>query len=165
MLTWALIRLPPGLVVPRLISELSHPSAQARCQALHTLSKFRDSSAWAAVAARLDDEDGSVVRTAWYAAVALVPESERGWLAKRLAEHFGQGDRETQLSLSRALASLGEDTIAPILAAADRHGSEAVRQHAAATKRLLQNPEAGFALSLDNARREVALGRTKSTKG
>ena len=130
MLTWALLRLPADLVVPRLIAELTRPEAQARAQALHTLSKIRDSSAWPAVAERLDDNDAEVVRTAWYSAVALVPESERGWLANKLAARLGQGDRETRLSLSRALVGLGEETIAPVLVAAAESKDEAVRQHA-----------------------------------
>lgn len=165
MLTWALIRLPAEVVVPRLIGELSRKEAQARSQALHTLSKFRDASAWPAVAARLDDEDQSVVRTAWYAAVALVPESERHWLAEKLAASLGRGDKQIQLSLSRALVGLGSDIIEPVLAAAIQRGDEEIRAHAAATERLLNDASAGFALSLNSARREVAMGKTRSTKG
>ncbi|WP_052017426.1 HEAT repeat domain-containing protein [Nitratireductor aquibiodomus] len=165
MLTWALIRLPTEIVVPRLLAELARDNPQARSQALHTLSKIREASAWPAVAARLDDDDQDVVRTAWYTAVALVPEDKRNWLARRLAERFGKGGRETQLSLSRALVALGEATIAPILKAASKEGNESIRQHATATQRLLDDPASGFAGSIDRARREVALGRTKSTKG
>ncbi len=165
MLTWALLRLPADVVLPRLLAELERPEAQARSQAMHTLSKMRDRSAWPAVAARLDDEDPDVVRTAWYTAVALVPESERTWLAERLATRLGQGEPEARMSLSRALAGLGRETIAPILAAAAGHIEEAVRQHAAATERLLDDPDRGFTLSLWSARREVGLGRTRSAKG
>lgn len=165
MLTWALIRLPAEIVLPRLIGELSRKEAQARSQALHTLSKLKDASAWQAVAARLDDDDQEVVRTAWYAAVALVPESQRHWLAKKLAERLGRGSREIQLSLSRALVGLGSGIIEPVLASAIQHGDEGIRAHAAATERLLHDPSAGFAPSLNRARREVALGRTRSTKG
>jgi HEAT repeat protein len=161
MLTWALIRLPREIVVPRLVAELASPEAQARSQALHTLSKIPDISAWPAVKACLDDEDADVVRTAWYASVALAPERERAWLATKLAERLGSGDRERQLSLSRALVGLGEDTIVPILAAAARNDDEAIRQHALATERLLHDPELGFVHSVHRARREVALGRTK----
>lgn len=165
MLTWALIRLPAEVVVPRLIGELSRKETQARSQALHTLSKFRDVSAWEAVAARLDDEDQGVVRTAWYAAVALVPENQRHWLAERLAAGLGRGERDIQLSLSRALVGLGGDVIEPVLAAAIQRGDQGVRDHAAATQRLLHDPSAGFAPSLNSARREVALGKSRSTKG
>ena len=165
MLTWALIRLPAEVVVPRLIGELSRKEPQARSQALHTLSKFRDASAWQAVAARLDDEDQDVVRTAWYAAVALVPEDQRHWLAEKLAASLGRGDGDMQLSLSRALLGLGGDTIEPVLTAALQRSDEKVRKHAAATQRLLHDPNTAFAPSLKTARKEVALGRTRSTKG
>jgi len=165
MLTWALIRLPAEVIVPRLLAELSRKQPQARSQALHTLSKIRHASAWPAVAARLDDEDQGVVRTAWYAAVALVPDSERRWLAEKLAASLGRGDGEIQLSLSRALAGLGSDIIDPVLTAAIQRGDDAVRRHAAATERLLHDPSAGFAPSLESARREVALGKTRSAKG
>jgi HEAT repeat protein len=165
MLTWALIRQPAEAVVPLVVAELASPEPQARRQALHTLSKFKDRSAWPAVAGRLDDEDRDVERTAWYAAAALVPESERGWLAEKLSASLGLGDEDTKRSLSRALVALGEDIISPILSVAKERGDAAVRQHAQATERLLRDPEFGFAASLKKARREVALGRTKGTKG
>jgi len=117
------------------------------------------------VADRLNDEDQDVVRTAWYAAVALVPESERKWLAEKLSASLGHGDEDTKRSLSRALVALGVDVIGAVLAAAAEHGDAAVQQHVQATERLLQDPDSGFAASLKKARREVALGRTKSTKG
>ena len=165
MLTWALIRLPGETVLPQLIGELSRNEPQARSQALHTLSKFRDSSAWQAVAAMLDDEDGGVVRTAWYTAVALVPESQCEWLSEKLATQLGNGDDETQLSLSRALVGLGHEIIEPLLAAAIHHSDENVRKHALATERLLKDPNAGFAISLKAARKQVALGKTRASKG
>lgn len=165
MLTWAIIRLPAAIAVPRVTAELDRPEPQARSQALHTLSKFRDVASWPAVAARLDDADPGVMRTAWYAAVAVVPDDRRDWLAGRLAERLGQGGADAQRSLSRALASLGEETIAPVLAAAVQHGDAAVREHAGATRRLLDDPEYGFAASVLAARHEVALGRTRSAKG
>jgi HEAT repeat protein len=165
MLTWALLRLPAALVVPRLVGELMRPEAQARAQALHTLSKVKDSSAWPAVAERLDDDDADVVRTAWYSAVALVPESERNWLATKLAARLGQGNRDTRLSLSRALVGLGEETIAPVLAAAAENKDKAVRQHAEEASQLLRDPDSGFDADLYRARREVGLGRTRSAIG
>ncbi|MBK8083885.1 MAG: HEAT repeat domain-containing protein [Devosia sp.] len=165
ILTWALLRLPADIVLPRLLAELDRPGAQARSQALHTLSKLRDRSAWPTVAARLDDQDPDVVRTAWYTAVALVPENERNWLAEKLATRLGQGGPDVRMSLSRALAGLGRETIAPVLVAAAEHKDAAVRQHAAAVDRLLDNPDLGFTLSLGSARREVGLGRTRSAKG
>jgi HEAT repeat protein len=165
MLTWAIIRLPVAIAVPRVVAELDRPEPQARSQALHTLSKFRDPASWPAVVARLDDSSPAVVRTAWYAAVAVAPADRRDWLARRLGEELGRGDPDARRSLSRALASLGEETIAPVLAAAAQHADAAVRQHAGDTQRLLDDPDAGFSASLKSARREVALGRTRSAKG
>src|SRR5687768_11562957 len=40
MLTWALTRHSPSTTVPRLVAELRSEHAQARSQALHTLSKI-----------------------------------------------------------------------------------------------------------------------------
>ncbi len=164
MLTWALIRLPAELVVPRVLPELERPEAQARSQALHTLSKIGDGSVFPQVSARLGDVDLGVVRTAWRAAVALVPVDGRADLARRLAVQLGQGDRETRLALSRALVGLGGDVVEPVLEDAAGRG-EAVRTHAADTVRLLHDPSAGSSLALERARREVALGRTRSAKG
>lgn len=165
MLTWALIRQPANLVVPRVLAELARPDPQARSQALHTLSKLHDGSAWPAVAARLDDPDAGVMRTAWYAAVALVPETERVWLANKLAAHLGYGNPDTQMSLSRALVALGAETIAPILAATSAHGNEPAQRHVEATLKLLKDPDYAFTRSQAHAHREVALGRTRSAKG
>jgi HEAT repeat protein len=165
MLTWALIRLPAALAVPRIVAELDRDEPQARSQALHTLSKFRDVTSWPAVIARFDDPDPTVVRTAWYAAVAVAPDDQRDWLAGRLGKELGRGEPDAQRSLSRALVSLGEETIAQVLATAAQHPDALVRQHAADTQRLLDDPDSGFSASLRNARREVALGRTRSAKG
>jgi HEAT repeat protein len=165
MLTWALVRLPAAVVVPRLLPELERPEAQARSQALHTLSKIRDGSVYPQVARLLADVDPGVARTAWRAAVLLSPESARPDLARTLAVQLGQGDPETRLALSRALTGLGADVAGPVLAAAADHRSAAVREHAAETARLLEDPDAGSALALARARREVALGRTRGAKG
>lgn len=165
MLTWALIRQPAEFVMPRLLAELTRPEAQARSQALHTLSKLHDGAAWPAVAARLDDPDAAVMRTAWYAAVALAPETERLWLAEKLATRLGHGDPDTQMSLSRALVALGAETIAAILAAASAHGNEATQRHVEATRKLLEDPDYAFTRSQVHAHHEVALGRTRSAKG
>ena len=57
MLTWALTRLPADLTVPGLVTELGSASPQARAQALHTLSKIGDRSAWPSITvALLHDE-------------------------------------------------------------------------------------------------------------
>jgi HEAT repeat protein len=165
MLTWALVRLPTDLVVPRLLDELDRPEAQARSQALHTLSKIRDGSVYPQVARLLGDVDPGVARTAWRAAVLLAPEEAKPALARTLAVQLGHGDAETRLALSRALAGLGADLVSPVLDVAAEHRSVAVREHASETARLLEDPDAGSALALARARREVALGRTRSAKG
>ncbi|QSB24124.1 HEAT repeat domain-containing protein [Curtobacterium sp. 24E2] len=165
MLTWALTRHPSADVVGRVVPSLTRSEPQARSQALHTLSKVGDPSAWPSVRPLLADHGDEVLRAAWRTAVALVPDDERADLARTLAVQLGVGPRERRLSLSRALVGLGEETVVPVLAAAADRGSEAVREHAADTERLLHDPDAASALALERARREVALGRTRSAKG
>jgi HEAT repeat protein len=158
MLTWALTRLPSEITVPKLCGELRSGRAQARSQALHTLSKIGDPSAWPAITpSLLRDADDEVARTAWRTAVALVPDEEKGTLAAELATQFGRGDRETRLSLSRALTALG-DVVEPILRTAMTHHSLTVRAHAGATQRLRRDPDIGFDRAFDEARQAVALG-------
>lgn len=158
MLTWALTRHEPASTVPALVGELGSPLAQARSQALHTLSKVGDRRAWPAITrALLTDADDDVARSAWRAAVVLVPEEGRPELAAVLATQFARGGRETQLSLSRALVTLGED-ILPVLDAAERGSDPGVRQHAGATRRLLLDPDAASGYAAEDAKRIVALG-------
>src|SRR3954468_23663798 len=110
MLTWALLRLPSDITLPRLIAELRSERAQARSQALHTLSKIKDASAWPAITrSLLRDSDDEAARSAWRAAVVLVPTGQEKDLAEELATQLGRGDRDVQLSLSRALVTLGEE--------------------------------------------------------
>ncbi|MFC4051992.1 HEAT repeat domain-containing protein [Actinomadura syzygii] len=158
ILTWALNRHPSELTVPRLIEELGSESAQARSQALHTLSKIGDRRAWPAITrALLTDADDEVARSAWRAAVALVPEGAEPELAGVLATQLGRGGRETRLSLSRALIALGE-AILPVLGAAAAHSDPAARRHAIATERLWHDPDVGFETAVEEAKRFVALG-------
>nr|WP_259400726.1 HEAT repeat domain-containing protein [Microbispora sp. H13382] len=160
MLTWALTRHASSVTVPKLIDELRSERAQARSQALHTLSKIGDRQAWPAITrALLTDANDEVARTAWRAAVVLVPEGEEPGLAGVLATQLGRGERETQLSLSRALIALGE-VITPALRAAMTDPDPRVRQHAVATERLSRNPDAGFEFAIEEAKRIVALGTT-----
>ncbi len=148
------------MTVPRLIDELRSEHAQARSQALHTLSKIGDRQAWPAITrALLTDADDEVARSAWRAAVVLVPEGEEAGLAGVLATQLGRGKRETQLSLSRALIALGE-VIMPTLRAAMTDPDPRVRQHAIATERLLRDPDAGFEFAIEEAKRIMALGTT-----
>ncbi|WP_338780173.1 HEAT repeat domain-containing protein [Streptomyces sp. DG1A-41] len=160
MLTWALTRHPASMTVPGLLDELRSERAQARSQALHTLSKIGDRQAWPAITrALLTDSDDEVARSAWRAAVVLVPEGEEAELAGVLATQLGRGERETQLSLSRALIALGEG-IAPTLRTATADPDPRVRAHAVATERLLRDPDAGFEFATEEAKRVVALGTT-----
>jgi HEAT repeat protein len=158
MLTWALTRLPADLTVPKLVAELRAGGARARGQALHTLSKIGDRTAWPAITrSLLHDPDDEVARSAWRAAVVLVPPAERANLAAELAVQLGRGDRTVQLSLSRALAALG-DAAEAALRTALAHPDPGVRAHARATQPLLHDPDAGFDLAVDEAKRIVALG-------
>ncbi|MFI5801886.1 HEAT repeat domain-containing protein [Streptomyces sp. NPDC051561] len=158
MLTWALTRHPTALTLPELIREVRSDRVQARSQALHTLSKIGDRQAWPVITrALLSDADDSVARSAWRAAVVLVPEGEESELAVALATQFGRGERETQLSLSRALVALGE-IIVPALRAATSAQDPGVRAHALATQQLLRDPDLGFGFAIEEAKRVVALG-------
>ncbi len=157
MLTWALCRLPAEVTVPRLLAELGAATAQARSQALHTLSKIGDRAAWPAVSGLLHDSDDEVALSAWRAAAALVPPGSEGSLAADLAAALGRGDQPVQLGLSRALAALGE-AATPVLAAAANHRDPRVRAHADATERLRRDPGSGFEPSLELARRVYVTG-------
>lgn len=160
MLTWALTRHSSSTVVPKLIEELRSERAQARSQALHTLSKIGDRQAWPAIThALLTDADDEVARSAWRAAVVLVPEGGEHELAGVLVTQLGRGARETQLSLSRALIGLGE-MIMPILRAVLTDLDPHARQHAIATERLFRNPDAGFEFAIEEAKHIMALGTT-----
>lgn len=158
MLTWALTRFPAETTVPKLLDELESANDQARSQALHTLSKIGEPSTWTAITPELlRDPDDEVARAAWRAAVVLVPEEAERDLAAALATQFGRGDREVQVSLSRALIALGEP-VEPVLRAAMEGDDPVAAAHAAATERLLRDPDAAFELNLDAARRAFALG-------
>ncbi|MEU0004573.1 HEAT repeat domain-containing protein [Streptomyces sp. NPDC006314] len=158
MLSWALTRLSPEIALPRIRQELGSERTQARSQALHTLSKIGDRSAWAWITRdMLRDADDEVARTAWRVAVVLVPEDAKKDLADELVTQLGRGDRDVQLSLSRALVDLGDVTESG-LAAAAADPDPAVAAHACATELLRQNPETGFDAAVDEAKRVVTLG-------
>ncbi|MGW4202590.1 HEAT repeat domain-containing protein [Streptomyces sp. NPDC004726] len=157
MLTWALTRHSASMTVPQLLDELRSERAQARSQALHTLSKIGDRQAWPAITQELlCDADDEVARAAWRAAVLLAPDGEKHRLAVVLATRLGRGERETQLSLSRALIALGE-VMLPTLSAAATDPDPRVRAHAIATERLWRDPDAGFEFAIEEAKRVVAL--------
>lgn len=167
MLTWALCRMPAETTVPALVDETRSGRPQARSQALHTLSKIgalpenSGSAVRSAVAASIHDVDDEVARSAWRAAVALVPPGSEESLAENLAGALGRGGPDVQRSLSRALVALG-DVVLPILDTASRHRDERVRAHADATEALYRDPESAFTLSVESAKRTAALG-TEST--
>lgn len=165
MLTWALIQHDHAEVLARLFPELNSPIAQARSQALHTLSKIGDPASWPAIRVdHLRDVDDEVARAAWRAAAGLVPAADAAALAAELARQFGRGDRDVQLSLSRAFAVLGPAGDAAVERA--QHGGNAeARVHAVATERIMQDPEEGFEAALFEARRAVALRSAPLTEG
>jgi HEAT repeat protein len=156
MLSWALIRNDRAAVTDRLLAELTSMTPQARSQALHTLSKVGDSAVWPAITSDLlFDADDDVARAAWRTAAGLVSEGDRAELAADLATQLGRGGREVRLSLSRALALLG-DAALPVLSRASVSTNGAVRAHALATLRLIESPDAAF----DDAVQEATRART-----
>lgn len=160
MLTWALTRFPNEITVPKLLAELRSDNAQARSQALHTLSKIKDDGTWPAITrCLLRDPNDEVARSAWRAAVILVPDGQKKDLAEELATQFGRGNREVQLSLSRALIALGEEVVEPVLQKAMASSDRAARTHASATERLVRDPTASFELAVHEAKRLLALGK------
>jgi HEAT repeat protein len=160
MLTWALTRLPCEITVPRLLAELRSEHAQARGQALHTLSKIGDPGTWPAITqSLLRDSDDEVARSAWRAAVVLVPHGQERALAQELSAQLGRGNRDVQLSLSRALVALGEEVIMPILLKAMASDDPGVRAHASVTHRLLRDPDVGSERAVNEAKRIFLLGR------
>jgi HEAT repeat protein len=160
MLTWALTRCSAEIVVPKLLEELGSERAQARSQALHTLSKLKDARAWPAITrSLLRDADDEVARSAWRAAVVLVPEGRKRDLAEELATQLGRGDGGVQLSLSRALVALGEEAIGLVLEKAMASSERRVRMHASATEKLLRDPALRSKFAIDEAKRIFALSK------
>ncbi|MCK0440798.1 HEAT repeat domain-containing protein [Gordonia alkaliphila] len=144
MLTWALVRQDVEATLPLLLREVRGRGSQAKSQALHTMSKIGDPRGWSAVTPELlDSPDDDLAASAWRAAVVLVPDDLRESLAWSLAARLGRDDRPLRRSLSRALAALGQAAESPLRAAASSD-NEAVRVHAAATQRLLDDPDAGL---------------------
>ncbi|MEU5955038.1 HEAT repeat domain-containing protein [Streptomyces sp. NPDC047525] len=160
MLSWALTRLPPEVVLPRIRPELGSEVDQARSQALHTLSKIGDKSTWAWITwDMLRDADDEVARTAWRVAVVLVPEDEgeEKDLADELVLQLGRGDRTMQLSLSRAFVDLG-GVVESALEKASENPDPDVAAHARATEMLRKDPQTGFDTAIEEAKRVVRLG-------
>ncbi|SER99418.1 hypothetical protein SAMN05443377_12646 [Propionibacterium cyclohexanicum] len=157
MLTWALTRHDPALTVKAVVPRLRSASAQARSQALHTLSKIGDPATCAAITVDLlHDENVEVARAAWRTAAGLVPAGHETELARELAGELGRGDRETQRSLSRAFAVLGA-AAEPVIENAVNSEDQAVKAHAVATLAIMADPAEGFDLAIAEANRVVAL--------
>ncbi|MFC5173725.1 HEAT repeat domain-containing protein [Streptomyces mutomycini] len=154
-LSWALMRYSPEITLPRIRQELDSDCAQARSQALHTLSKIGDKAAWDWITRdMLHDADDETARTAWRVAVYLVPESEEKDLTDELVTQLGRGNRSLQLSLSRALADLG-DVVEPALEKAAADPDPAVAEHAGATRLLLKSRQADRDAATEKAKRAV----------
>ncbi|MEV6349706.1 HEAT repeat domain-containing protein [Actinoplanes sp. NPDC051851] len=152
MLTWALTRLPARDVTPRVLTELTSEVPQARSQALHTLSKIQERSVYPAITgALLHDADDEVARAAWRAAAGLVPQDAAAALAAELVTELGRGDRTVRMSLSRALAVLG-DVIEPALRTAIDSDDPNVSEHARVTAILYEDPDTGFDAAVAEAR-------------
>ncbi|MFJ6609670.1 HEAT repeat domain-containing protein [Streptomyces sp. NPDC091289] len=155
-LSWALMRYAPEITLPRIRQELGSERAQARSQAMHTLSKIGDRAAWDWITRdMLHDADDETARTAWRVAVSLVPEGEEQDLTDELVRELGRGNRSLRLSLSRALVDLG-DVAEPALAKAAAGPDPAVAEHAAATEQLLRSRRADLDAAAERAKRVAA---------
>jgi HEAT repeat protein len=161
-LTWALMRHPASVTVPVLIDEVRSENAQARSQALHTLSKIKDPAGWEAITPEvLNDADDSVARTAWRVATVLVPEGSENELARLLVAHLGRGKRDAQMSLSQSLITLG-DSASALLERIAENGSERARVHAIATTLLRESPDDGFEAAMFDAELRVLLSDARA---
>ncbi|MER5254517.1 HEAT repeat domain-containing protein [Streptomyces sp. NPDC002855] len=164
-LSWALMRYSPEITLPRIRRELDSERAQARSQALHTLSKIGDKGAWDWITRDvLRDADDETARTAWRVAVSLVPEGEEQDLTDELVRQLGRGNRSLRLSLSRALVDLG-DVVEPALDKAAGDPDPAVAEHAAATKLLLKARQAALREATEKAKRAAARGEGRPPGG
>jgi HEAT repeat protein len=129
-LTWALIRNDIPRVVERLKPELKSDNVQSKSQAIHTFTKIGDQQNYALITNDLlFNENDHVAMTSWRAASVLVPESERGNLAKMLVTQLGRGDSDVQFGLTRSLCAIGEAIVIPLNEAA-KSTNEEVRIHA-----------------------------------
>ncbi|GHD83257.1 hypothetical protein CLV85_1996 [Salinibacterium amurskyense] len=156
-LTWALMRHPVAVTVPLLVAETRSGTAQARSQALHTLSKIGDPAGWEAITPEvLNDSNETVARTAWRVATVLVPEGRETELAALLVPHLGHGERDAKMSLSRSLVTLG-DHAATLLDEIVENGSADARLHAMTTVLLRESPDDGYEAALFDAELRLLL--------
>jgi HEAT repeat protein len=153
MLTWALLRHSTENLYPKLLDELNSPISQAKSQALHTLTKIAHPESWKHVSDDLIfSEDSEVARAAWRLAAKLSPESVQLTLATKLCQRLGKGDHDFKLSLSRALAQIGEKAQIPLVDLAKSETDE-ISTHAKFTLALIENPELGESYSINFARK------------
>ena len=124
-LSWALMRQDREAVMARLIPELTSPIAQARSQAVHTLSKIGDKKNYSLITLDLLlDQEDAVATTAWRAASVLVPEEEKAALVAVLVTQLGRGDSDTQFALTRFLCAIGDAILEPLKEAAKSSNEE-----------------------------------------
>ena len=129
-LSWALMRHDQKAVVEHLKIELNSENAQARSQALHTLSKIGDKENYVLISRELLlDPDDFVASTAWRSASVLVPEKDKPALVEVLISQLGRGDSDTQFGLTRFLCAIGQPIIAPLKQAA-QSSDESIRTQA-----------------------------------
>lgn len=124
-LSWALMRQDRAAVMAQLIPELTSRVAQARSQAVHTLSKIGDKKNYSLITLDLlTDPEDSVASTAWRAASVLVPEREKDALVQVLVTQLGRGDSDTQFALTRFLCVIGDQILEPLKKAAQSENEE-----------------------------------------
>lgn len=160
MLTWALLQHDKQQVFHRVVCELESEIAQARSQALHTLSKLKDPRTWSVMTKELlIDLDDEVARTAWRVAVAVVPQEQVTELADILATQFARGDDEVHRSLSRAFVALAgfSPAVVAVVNRAAADPNPKVHAHALATIKLMENPDEGFAWAMRQAKRAAVV--------
>jgi hypothetical protein len=104
----------------------------------------------------LRDADDQVARTAWRAAVVLMPDGSELELVGSVIAQLGRGAHDVRLSLSRALIALGDSAL-KLLKQAAEHGTERERVHAIAMQRRRDRAEDGFDAALVDAELTVML--------
>ena len=126
-LTWALMRNEIPKVVSRLKPELISENAQAKSQALHTLTKISDKQFYELIThEHLFDSHDKVAVTAWRAASVLVPEDKKPALTNILLTQLGRGNSDVQFDLTRFLCALGDCIVEPLTAAVKSPKDEVV---------------------------------------
>lgn len=147
-LSWALMRQDREAVMEKLIPELTSPVAQARSQAVHTLSKIGDKKNYPLISNELLlDQEDPVASTAWRAASVLVPEEEKSGLVAVLVTQLGRGDSDTQFALTRFLCAIGDAILEPLQEAA-KSENEVIRVQAEITLMRYQEMKLEFEAKL-----------------